>query len=232
MTAQAVIFDFDGIIIDSEPLHHRAFNRILVGMGLDFSWDHYHRDYLGYDDRDVFRERFKEAGRALDQLDIATLMEKKGAAYAELMKDGEVVPYPGVVELIRALSADRPLAICSGALLSDINPVLDILDLQSCFSTKVTADQVAISKPHPECYCEAYRRLAKRAPDRVTHPGRCVAIEDTPAGIAAARGAGLLVLAVSNTYSAARLDGATAVVDSLAAITPATLDELVALHGA
>ncbi|HMO03484.1 MAG TPA: HAD family phosphatase [Kiritimatiellia bacterium] len=224
MHLQAVIFDFDGIVVDSEPLHHQAFERVLAPAGFGFSWDDYVADYLGFDDRDVFRERFKRAGAALDPLRMAELMADKAQAFVDIVRAGGVTPYPGVVELITGLSECLPIAICSGALQSDIDPILDILGLTGRFPVMVTADQVSVSKPDPESYRTAFARLAARFPERVTDPARCVAIEDTPAGIAAATGAGLKVLAVTNTYAAASLGAAHRIVDSLAAVEHGLLD--------
>jgi len=226
MRLQAVIFDFDGIIVDSEPVHHEAFVRVLEKHGLPFSWEHYYEHYLGFDDRDVFRTRYKDAGLALSDAHLRELMEEKARVFVDIIHAGGVKPYPGVVELIRSLHASVPLAICSGALLSDIQPILDQLNLQDCFPVRVTADQVDVSKPDPESYRESFARL-KNYSSRVTDPARCVAIEDTPAGIAAARGADLRVLAVTNTYEAGELAGADKVVDSLARVDATVLDALV-----
>ena len=218
MNIQAVIFDFDGIVVDSEPLHHRAFDRVLAPMGLGISWDTYRDVYLGFDDRDVFRERFKREGRGLDADLLRSLMADKARAFVDIVRAGGVTPYPGVVELIRLLSQRLPIAICSGALQSDIDPILDILGLTGVFPVMVTADQVHVSKPDPESYRRAVERLQQQFPGRVTEAARCVAIEDTPAGITAATGAGLKTLAVSNTYSGAELDMAHHIVDSLATV--------------
>lgn len=226
MQLQAVIFDFDGIIVDSEPVHHAAFVRVLEKHGLPFSWDHYYEHYLGFDDRDVFRTRFKDAELVLGDALLRDLMAEKARVFVEIVHAGGVTPYPGVVQLIRSLHAAMPVAICSGALTSDIQPILDQLNLQDCFPVRVTADQVQVSKPDPESYREAFARL-KNYSSRVTDPARCIAIEDTPAGIAAARGAGLRVLAVTNTYEAGELAAADKVVDSLARVDAKVLDALV-----
>ncbi len=227
MTLQAVIFDFDGIVVDSEPLHHQAFLRVLEPMGLWFSWDDYVADYLGFDDRDVFRECFKRAGRSLEDAVMSRLMADKAKAFVDIVRSGGVTPYPGVVALVRLLSARLPIAICSGALKSDIEPILDILGLAGSFPVMVTADQVAVSKPDPESYRTAVQRLAAQFPGKVTDAASCVAIEDTPAGISAATGAGLKVLAVTNTYDTAQLISAHRVVPSLADVNPDLLAAII-----
>jgi beta-phosphoglucomutase len=212
----AVIFDFDGIIVDTEPLHYKAFQELLVPLGLGYSWEAYLETYLGFDDRDAFREAFRAAGRPLPAEQLKSLMDGKAEAFLRAVSVG-VEPYPGVVELIRDISGNLPLALCSGALRSDIDPILAQLGLVGVFDTLVTADEVAASKPDPESYRLAVSRLQEIYPGRID-PARGLAIEDTPAGIISATGAGLRVLAVTNSYPAERLDGACCVVTSLAGV--------------
>lgn len=211
---EAVIFDFDGVIVDTEPLHYRAFQRILEPLGLGFSWPVYQETYMGFDDRDAFAEAFSRSGKSLSPEHLAALVREKAAIFQEVIRDG-VVPYSGVTELVISLHTSRtPLAICSGALLSDILPILDSLGLRSCFTVIVTADDVKKSKPDPESYLLAYRRLM----ESISVPApelRAIAIEDTPAGITSAAGAGLPVLAVTNSYPREQLLMASCIVDSL-----------------
>ncbi|BDV43434.1 haloacid dehalogenase [Geotalea uraniireducens] len=221
----AVIFDFDGIIVDTEPLHYRAFQQVLEPLGLGYSWDDYVAIYMGFDDRDAFREAFRVAGRSLDAGMLERLIAAKAAAFQAL--SGAVDPYPGVVELIRTLSDSLPVALCSGALRCDILPILQGLGLDRAFTVLVTADEVAASKPDPASYSLAVERLAATYPERGISPATCLAIEDTPAGIASAAGAGIPVLAVTNSYPATVLTGAVKIVDSLAALSLETLLPLV-----
>jgi len=212
----AVIFDFDGIIVDTEPLHYKAFQELLVPLGLGYSWGQYLDTYMGFDDRDAFREAFRAAGRALSDAELKSLMKAKAEAFLQIVSGG-VAPYAGVVELIRSISGTLPLALCSGAVRGDIDPILAQLGLTGVFDTLVTADEVAASKPDPESYRLAVRRLQELFPGRV-QPERSIAIEDTPAGIQSATGAGLRVLAVTNSYPEERLTGACRVVTSLAGV--------------
>ncbi|RNC67582.1 MAG: HAD family phosphatase [Desulfuromonadales bacterium] len=222
----AVIFDFDGIIVDTEPLHYRAFQVILEPLGLGYSWEDYVSLYMGFDDRDAFREAFGSKGKVLAAEELELLIGRKAAAFQEIIADG-VTPYPGVVELIEAISGQLPLALCSGALHCDIHPILTGLDLSGAFDVMVTADEVQASKPDPASYRLAVERLSSIFPDGGILPDACIAIEDTPAGIASASGAGIPVVAVTNSYPADRLAGARKVVDSLAGITLETLRQLV-----
>ncbi len=220
-----VIFDFDGIIVDTEPLHYRAFQEILIPMGLGYSWEDYMRSYIGYDDRDVFRNTFLAAGRTLDDGELEALIEAKGAAFQRIIAIG-VKPYPGVVELVRAIAGNLPLGLCSGALPSDIEPILGHLGIAGSFDVIITAADVRASKPDPESYALSVSRLISVHPEKVIEAGNCLAIEDTPAGIASAKGAGLKVLAVTNSYPEEELTGADRIVASLADVTLQTLHNL------
>ncbi|ACH38885.1 phosphatase/phosphohexomutase-related hydrolase [Citrifermentans bemidjiense Bem] len=211
----AVIFDFDGIIVDTEPAHYEAFQKVLAPLGLGFPWQDYLDGFLGLDDRDAFRKVFRIEGRPLYDAELDDLIRLKGLAFTDMVSAG-VTPYPGVVELIRALSVRLPVALCSGARRSDVVPVLALLGLAGSFDAMVTADEVAASKPDPESYRTAVARLRKIFP--AVDASTTLAIEDTPAGIASATGAGVKVLAVTNSYPRERLVEATWIVDSLCSV--------------
>ncbi len=213
----AVIFDFDGIIVDTEPLHYKAFQEVLVPLGLGYSWEEYLGCYIGFDDRDAFREAFRAGGEPLADQDLKRLIDEKARAFQRIISGG-VEPYPGVVELIRSIAGKLPLGLCSGALPADIDPILGQLGIAGLFDVVVTAGDVAASKPDPASYALALERLAACFPDRVITPETTLAIEDTPAGIASATGAGLRALAVTNSYPEEMLAGAFRIVASLAGI--------------
>lgn len=198
----AVIFDFDGVIVDSERLHWSAFNRVLAPRGKSISWADYVQTYIGFDDRDTFRTALPGLGRE----ELAALIAQKAAAFQHLLETDGAPALPGAVDLIRSLSGTIPIAICSGALRADILPVLETLGIAAAFDAIVTADDTHISKPDPAPYKLAMEKLGVRSG---------WAIEDTPAGIASAKGAGLKVLAVTNSYGKEALSQADAVVDSL-----------------
>ena len=221
-----VIFDFDGVIVDTEPLHYRAFQEILEPLGLGYGWESYVADYLGFDDRDAFRAAFRSRGLPLDDSELGHLIHRKGMAFLEIIAAG-VTPYPGAVELIRGITGRLPLAICSGALRSDILPVLEQFGLGSAFDVIVTADDVPTSKPDPACYRMTVESLCSAFPGRGIAPGSCIVIEDTPGGIAAARGAGIAVVGVTTSYPAERLAGTSRIVASLAELTLEELSLLV-----
>lgn len=214
----AVIFDFDGIIVDTEPLHYKAFQEVLVPLGLGYSWEEYISRYIGFDDRDAFREAYRVAGKALGDAELQDLIRSKAHSFQASVARS-VEPYPGAVELINDVSGKLPLALCSGALLTDILPILRQLDIEEAFDVVVTADDVHASKPDPASYALAVSRLHSHFPQSDITPSGCLAIEDTPAGIASATGAGIKVLAVTNSYPEERLTKAWRVVASLGGVS-------------
>ena len=171
------------------------------------------------------------------------IMAKNATSYRFYLDDflleaagtGSFVPgyqsLAGAVECVRACAAAGPVGICSGALRSDILPVLANLGIADCFAEMVTADDVAMSKPDPACYRMCLARLAARFPERGVRADNCVAIEDTPDGIASARGAELPVVGVTTNVGAEDLGaaGARAVVETLAGVVPEDLARLAGL---
>lgn len=217
---QAVVFDFDGVIVDTEPLHCKAFQRVLEPLGIGLSWAEYVDGYMGFDDRDAFAEAFRARGKSLDAERLRDLVRTKSAVFQDVIRDG-VTAYPGAVSLIASLHASGlPLAISSGALHSDIAPILARLGIAHCFAVVIAADDVGKSKPDPESYSLAFAELRRAHPARVSQPGRCLAVEDTPAGIRSAKGAGFRVLAVTNSFAETELAEADAVTPSLEAVRP------------
>jgi beta-phosphoglucomutase len=225
---QAVIFDCDGILVDTEPLHYRAFQEVLRPLGLGFDYDRYLDRYIGFDDRDAFAEAFKEAGRVLDGGTLEELIHRKEKALQAIIDSGAVSSFPGVTELVTELAAGAvPLAVASGALRSEVQAFVTVLGLSGAFSVVVAADDVASSKPDPETYLKALDGLQRGSGNAVMRPQQCVAIEDTPAGIQAARTAGIRVVGVTNSFPAEQLTAAHLVVTSLNELSLARLVQLV-----
>ena len=215
---EAVFFDLDGILVDTEPMHHRAFNEVLDPLGMEIPWKEYVEIYMGFDDRDAFREAFRAKGIDLDDANLAKLVAAKSRAFQDGIRNG-VASYPGAVSMIESLhAAGQLLALCSGALRSDIDPILAQLGVARCFDVIVSTDDVRRSKPDPESYALAIGRLSEKYAALLTVPGRSIAVEDTPAGIRSAKGAGLRVLAVTNSYGAGELTEADWIVDSLESV--------------
>ena len=221
----AVIFDFDGVIVDSERLHCETMAEAMGADGPALDWEFYRTRLMGLDDRGAFAVLLPRAGIAPTPAEIRKRVERKAALFAKYAADGRVPALPGAVDLIRACAAAGPVGLCSGALRSDIDPVLAALGVAGCFAVRVTADDVHRSKPDPASYRLCVERLAAAVPAAGIVPERCVAIEDTADGIASARGAGIPVVAVATNLPAAALRqaGAAGVAASLADLTPGKL---------
>jgi HAD superfamily hydrolase (TIGR01509 family) len=217
----AVIFDFDGIIVDSEPLHYQAFMAVLEPLGKGFSWEVYCETYIGFDDRDAFREAFRAAGEKICSRDLKRLIEEKAKIFQKLVHEGKAEPLPGAVELIRSLPPRLPLGLCSGALREDVMPIITNLGIGNSFHVIVTAEDTEKSKPDPAPYRLTIEKL------QVENTALAIAIEDTPAGILSAKAAGLKVLAVTNSYDRDFLLEADAVTDSLEHVTLLSLEDMV-----
>jgi len=224
----AIVFDFDGVIADSERLHLRSYQDILAPEGVTISTDDYLQRYLGYDDVGVFKAVGKDFNLPMDEGRVAELIARKGERYESLAAAGEML-FPGAADFIRsAVAADVPIAIASGALTHEIEDVLERAGIRQLFPVIVGADQTARSKPHPDPYQTAFARLRAHS-GRDLLAWRSVAIEDSRWGLVSARGADLRCVAVTNTYSAAELRAdAELVVDGLHALTLDQLDALCA----
>jgi len=222
----ALIFDFDGVVIDSEPIHFGCFRQVLASAGVRLTREAYYADYLGYDDHDCFAAAGRDNGVEFSEARIAEMTAAKTVLVQQAYA-GSVAPLDGAAELIRsAVAADVPVAVCSGALREEIVLASRALGVLDCFAQIVAAEDVRRGKPDPEGYRLVLRRLAE-SPGRSAAPGRCVVVEDSPAGVEAARAAGMRVLAVTNSYAAGALAAADRVVASLAQVDLAALEELV-----
>lgn len=217
----AVIFDFDGIIVDSEPMHFRAFNEVLEPLNKTITWDDYCEIYIGFDDRDAFKAIFKAHGDKMSSRDLKRMIAAKAAFFQTLIKNGDATPLPGAVELIKSIPVRLPVALCSGALKEDLLPIIKKLGIESDFSVIVTAEDTPKSKPDPAPYILALEKL------KIDDPATALAIEDTPAGIRSAKAAGMKVLAVTNSYDRDYLLEADAIATSLEQVTRPTLENLV-----
>ena len=217
----AVVFDFDGIIVDSEPMHFRAFNEVIQPLEMEFTWEEYCETYIGFDDRDAFRAIFKTHGKKTCSRDVAHLIDQKAEVFQKYVQNGEATPLPGAVELIKSIPVRLPVALCSGALKGDILPIIGNLGIHNAFSVIVSAEDTPKSKPNPAPYKLALEKLG------VDDAATALAIEDTPAGILSAKGAGMKVLAVTNSHDRDYLMEADAITDSLEKVTRLTLENLV-----
>jgi beta-phosphoglucomutase len=222
---QAVIFDFDGVIADSEPLHLRGYQQALADEGIALTHDEYFSRYLGYDDVGMFEALARDRSLAWNARHITALVARKGEKLQALLK-GDDVLFPGAAAFVRAAGAEVPIGIASGALRHEIVQIIDGAGLGSLFATIVSAGDTPESKPSPGPYLLAFEQL-QRSSGRKLDAARVVAIEDSRWGLESARGAGLRCVGVATSYPASELTAAELVVDSLKALTIEMLDRLV-----
>ena len=209
---RAVVFDFDGVIANSEPLHYQGFRDVLAEAGVALSERDYYAKYLGFDDAGVFEAVAADAGRSWGDGRVAELIRLKAALMERLERNASIL-FPGADAAIRRMAALVPLAIASGALGAEIRRVLDREHLTPCFKAIVAAEDTPVSKPAPDPYRRAVALLAEALGGSV-QPSECVAIEDSPWGLQSARAAGLRTIAIAHTYDRSALE-ADAVISSL-----------------
>ena len=202
--ARAAIFDLDGLLVDSEPVHMQTWRLVMGRRGVAIS-DDVLQSIIGVSDA-VFLERFL-AENGLDGSVDEWLADKR-CTYLELIRDG-VSPFPGAVELVKTLAARIPAAIATSASADDVAVCVEQLDLGPSITATVTREDVASHKPAPDCFLLAAQRLG-------VGPADCVVFEDSLAGVEAARRAGMRCVAVTNSFARDELTDATLVVDSLA----------------
>ena len=212
---QAIIFDMDGVIVDSEPLHERAFREVFeeIGYGgnhgIDFS------AYYGQSDLIVWRD-FIARHRPSQSLD--ELLARKEGKFAALLRREEPI-YAGLPELLEKVAARYRLALASGSRHPTINAVLAMRGLRRFFRVVVSSEDVAHGKPAPDIFLRA-AELLEVAPDE------CCVIEDSASGVEAALAAGMTVIAITNSLPAEKLSRATSVVETYAEIEQLLLRRL------
>jgi HAD superfamily hydrolase (TIGR01509 family) len=212
---RAVIFDFNGIIVDDEPIHFELFQRVLGEEGIGLTEEDYYARYLGFDDRGAFTAAYREHGRSLDDHSLAQLIARKALYYRELI-GSKMRLFPGVKILVPELARDLPLALASGALRNEIDTILSHIGLRDCFSAIVSAEDVTSGKPDPQIFLKALAQLNARSGNgQPIDPSECVVIEDSKEGVRGARRAGMKCLAVTNSHPPELLAEATSVVSSL-----------------
>jgi beta-phosphoglucomutase len=194
MTA-GILFDFNGVIVDDEPQHCDALIATLAEYGHTLDRDTYYREYLGFDDRECFRFAFERMGRPAEEQTLREAIGRKNAHYETAIR-GSLRLVPGAAEFIEAAAFDGlQLAIVSGALRREIELVLDLAGLRPHFAEIVAAEDVSVCKPDPQGYTRGLEALALAA-------RRCVVVEDSLPGLAAARAAGLNCVMLTTSHAA------------------------------
>lgn len=202
MSLKAVLFDFNGVILDDEPLHQQLIERILLAENLKPEANDFWQFCLGRSDRDCLKALLGSRGRVPTDAYLETLIEQKAQAYQQQLSEMEPLPlFQGVRELVnRCLAAQLKLGIISGALRAEIESVLEKAQLAGAFPIIVAAEDCPISKPQPDPYFLALDRLNQLYPDLGIKADECLAIEDSFAGIQSAKSAGIAVVGLAHTY--------------------------------
>jgi len=215
MPLRAAVFDFDGVIVDSEPLHFRALREALRTESVEITEEEYFASIVAYDDRGAIRRALALRGEDADPDRVERLASHKVAGFREMLP--EVLVFEGAADLVNRLAAEVPLAIASGARHDEVEAILTGVGLRDAFTTIVGAEDAHGTKPDPAPYLEAAHRLGARVDG--LPPADCIAFEDTVAGVSSAVGAGMKVVAVSNSCPAEELQTAHRVVDSLVGLS-------------
>ena len=237
MSINAVIFDFNGVLIDDEPVHFALFREILAKEGVKLTEKDYHERYLGYDDRKCFETALLDSQKSAGSEHLDWLIAEKARRYVDVASEG-LHFFPGAAETLRTVAARWPVAICSGALRPEIEYALKLLNRLGHVSVIISAEDTKKCKPDPEGYQLALTALRIHAGNgertintrakklTALAPANCLVIEDSLAGILSAKSAGMWAIGVPNTYTAEQLleAGADDVLLGLGNLTPTWID--------
>jgi HAD superfamily hydrolase (TIGR01509 family) len=219
---QAIFFDFNGVIIDDEPLQMTAYQELLSEQGIELTENDYY-GALGMDDETFVRAAFERGKKKLTDNVLTGLLARKVARHRQLIED-ELPLFPGVVTFLKAAARHYSVALVSMAMLTEIEYVLNRARLRDLFSVIVSAEDVSVCKPAPDCYRIALEKLNERRRGTRRLPllaSECLVMEDSPPGIESGKGAGMHAMGVTNTVSEKQLRaaGAEVVIASLADLT-------------
>jgi beta-phosphoglucomutase len=230
----AVIFDFNGVLVDDEAVHFALFRELLAEEGVIITEGDYHERYLGYDDRGCFEAALLEAGQDADRERLGRLIAQKARRYRQVASQG-LRFFADAAETLGAVAARWPVAICSGALRPEIEYALERMGRLEQITAVISAEDTDKGKPDPEGYQLALAALRARAfnvrgavsSSQQKTPLQldainCLVIEDSLAGIVSAKRAGMRTVGIPNTYTVAQLReaGADEIVGGLEGLTP------------
>jgi beta-phosphoglucomutase len=197
---RAVIFDFDGVIVNSEPLHFYAFHQILHDEKIELTEAEYYRELIGFDDRGALRHLLTVRNVAFEPKDLLRLMARKSRVMMELIRERKYTALPGIPEFVRGLWRHYPLGICSGALREEIEAMLEGVSLRDCFGVIVAAEDVTIGKPDPQGYLLCAKMMSEKMATALS-PADFLVVEDAPSVIKSVKAAGFPTLGVATSHS-------------------------------
>jgi beta-phosphoglucomutase len=199
---KAVLFDFNGVIINDESIHHELIDELLLSENLKPQSKQCLRASMGQIDRTYISELLKLRGRFVDDKDLDRLIAKKSIGYGQrLEKLGTLPIYPGVVDFITGLQASGyKLGLVTSRIRSEVELILQRVEIDRYFETIITGDEITNSKPDNAGYLLAIDRLNQLYPDLNLSVAECLSIEHTFTGIQTAKQAGIQVVAIAHTY--------------------------------
>ncbi len=217
----ATIFDFNGVLVDDEHVHLEAFRAVLKPLGVTVTDDDYATKYLGFDDVGALRAMLRDAGLPAGDDAVRALVDAKKPVYFAHIATALRI-FPGAEALVRRRAALGTVGVVSGALDGEIRYCLGRMGVLDLVSFIVPAEQTTACKPDPQGYVMGLEALAKLGGPH-TH---VVVLEDSIAGVQAAKSAGLRCVGVAHSYTEAELlaAGADAVAADLLSLTDALLD--------
>ena len=230
----ATLFDFNGVLVDDESVHLEAFRAVVGPLGIVIDDATYAARYLGFDDAGAFRAMLEDAGAEASEVEVARLVAAKKPVYMQMIA-GALVIFEGAADIVRRRAQLGPVGIVSGALRDEIEHALAVMGVRDAIAFIVSADDTTRCKPDPEGYTLALKALDEALPvgKRALTRSRVIVVEDSLAGIEAAKAAGLRCAAVAHSYSAEKLRaaGADIVVQHLAELIDELLDHEPSPHG-
>jgi HAD superfamily hydrolase (TIGR01509 family) len=224
---KAIIFDFNGVILNDEPLHFRSMRDTVADIGLRINEEEYWNEYLPLDDASCLEKIGRNHSYKFSDGERQRLLELKAGYYRRLLQD-QYPLFPGAADFVRSAATRYPLALASGARRDEIEGTLQATGLSRYFRVIAGAEDFALGKPHPESYLFALKRLNESLDgmNGRIQPRECLVIEDSIGGVQGARAAGMRCLAMTNTYPKERLTGADEIASSFCDVNLEKLERL------
>jgi beta-phosphoglucomutase len=211
---KAIIFDFNGVILNDEPLHFAAMRDAVADLGIRLTREEYWNKYLPFDDTECLEKVCRDHSFELNETTRRQALVRKARNYQQQLRGGFPL-FPGVAMFVQAAAARYPLAMASGARRAEIESALESTSLKRYFTVIIAAEDFILGKPNPESFLLALERLNAARNTAPILSGECLVIEDSIGGVHGARAAGMACLAVTSSYPSEALSAANRVVSTL-----------------